>query len=415
MREIAFRWIDQIFIKLTIREKFALLFGCFVTVLLVIGTSLLSAMHEQALLTSASADFWAPITTTVLIVFGLGLFVSGMMCYYLMTFVGGAMFSLNGALVKLADGDLTNRLNYFVVRDEFSQIAVTVDKVAEREQSLVQEMQSGAALLNEISSQLRQVSTESVSMTAEQATRLDSLASASEEMEHSIRDVANNATNSSASTQQAVDASQDGELKLEQTQQSLAALEDEVSDASSAVHQLEKNIIQINQVLGGINDISEQTNLLALNAAIEAARAGEQGRGFAVVADEVRTLAGRTQQATVSIQGMMDALQKDRTQLIDVMERTVERAKSSSQLMDHVRNEIQQVSGRNRGIADNSAEIAAATVQQSTVASSLVENITELRQNAGRVSQMMAETEANMGRLAQQSGQFEHLIKDLKA
>lgn len=467
MKEIPFRWIDKYLIHLKIQEKFYLLFLLPVLALLMLTfvlTNAADAMLNEAyqdqlilvkgliesgnltrnqvaellssypaitigngkdavpvmngafsLVSSQQGNLLSALSSTHLTIILGSLFVLAMGVYYIMTFIGGAMFTMNKALSTLASGDLTARMNFFLVRDEFSTIAITIDKVAEREQKMVLSIQESVALMQQISSDLNQSMHKSSDISGTQQEHLNSLASATEQMASTIREVANLAHDSSTQTEDARSVAQSGQVKVVNTLSSISKLSTEIQSASQAVEELDANAAQIDEVVTTINGISEQTNLLALNAAIEAARAGEQGRGFAVVADEVRALAGRTQKATVEIQSMIEALQRNSQSLTKLMEVTVSNASQGQALMSEVNHEIASLADKNQTISDSSLQIATAAEEQGVVADNIAASVEEIRHQSNQVCEMITMTSRNVEQLRTQSDAMESLLTGLKA
>ncbi|MGD8116702.1 methyl-accepting chemotaxis protein [Vibrio sp. TRT 29B02] len=467
MKEIPFRWIDKYLIHLKIQEKFYLLFALPLLAVIILTLVLNSAANTMlahlyqdelhlmrnlieagnltqaqvasivassdtisigsglgsvsvnngafSLVASHEQNLWSAMSTTQMVIVLVTLSLIALGVYYIMTFIGGAMFTMNKALATLANGDLTSRMNFFKVRDEFSEIAITIDKVAEREQNMVISIQESIALMQQISSDLNLSNQQSAEVSGTQQEHLNSLASATEQMASTIREVATLAHDSSTQTEDARSVATQGQAKVVHTLASISQLSKEIQSASEAVAELDANAAQIDEVVTTINAISEQTNLLALNAAIEAARAGEQGRGFAVVADEVRALAGRTQQATVEIQSMIEALQRNSQSLTRLMETTVVNASEGQQLMSEVDVEIGALAEKNQSISDSSVQIATAAEEQGVVADNIAASVEEIRVQADNVHNMINTTNSNIAQLRSQSDQMESLLTGLKA
>ncbi|MCW8327620.1 methyl-accepting chemotaxis protein [Photobacterium sp. SDRW27] len=466
MKEIAFRWIDKHLINVTIRENFLILFFAPLLAIIIVSATLIDAANDQqnqlikqemetvasliaqsnlsqnevsriladssiqigsggihttqvanasySLTTAEQPSLLSALTLShSAIAVAACLFI--IMClYYIMTFMGGALYNIYDAVTRLADGDLTYRINHAPARNDFNLIARTVDRVSEREHQLVKATQEAIALIQQISSELRQRSNENEGLTHQQQERIDSLASATEQMASSVREVASHAQDTSSQTSDATQVTSQGQAQVNNTLEAINLLGTEINSAAEAVAELDSNAAQIDDVVTTINAISEQTNLLALNAAIEAARAGEQGRGFAVVADEVRTLAGRTQNATVEIQKMIEALQSNSQGLMTVMHQTVSNAESSAQMMNSVSEDIGQIAEKNQYIAGRSIEIAAAAEEQGAVADSIASDVEQVREQSRKVADMVTQSANEIQRLNQQADVLESLMQGLK-
>lgn len=343
--------------------------------------------HVQVKDLRQALDSAKPYVLTTLVVLTLIILIA---CYYISTFVGGALYTSVMALKRAADGDLTGRLNFFEVKDEFSILAVSIDTLVERQHNLVRQLSQASNQIRSVVQDFRQTAEEGLHLAAGQRQHLDSLATAMEQMTAAVKEVAHNAELSSSETQEANQQVETGSKDIEITVDAIGALSNEIGDASHAVNVLNENASKIDEVVSTINAISEQTNLLALNAAIEAARAGEQGRGFAVVADEVRTLAGRTQAATVEIKTMIEALQSGSQNLTQVMQRTVALAQNGKQHVLDTGNDLKAIAHHSEKVYEMSVMIATSAEQQSAVANEIATNLMEIRNQSHEV-----ETSAN--------------------
>jgi methyl-accepting chemotaxis protein len=233
-------------------------------------------------------------------------------------------------------------------------------------------------------------------------------------MTATAQDVARNATHAAEAANHADQAANQGKQTVQHTAEAIAALAQEIGRAVTVVQNLAKDSENINAILVAIRGIAEQTNLLALNAAIEAARAGEQGRGFAVVADEVRNLAQKTQKATEEIQNMIQQLQQGTRDVVKVMEDSQNKTQVSVQQASQAAVALDAITQAVSVINDMNTQIASAAEEQSAVAEDINRNVTNIGQVANEVAGGDDEASQASAELTKLAEQQRRLINQFK-
>ena len=260
-------------------------------------------------------------------------------------------------------------------QDEIGDFIRDLDEMQTEIALIVAAVQKTSEELSKASADINQTASQITRHTGETESSTDQVAAAITEMSQTVQEVASSIQAVAGSAEQADSASQNGLVVMERTVQSIATLSEEVSNVGATMDQLEKDTASIGAVLDVIKGIAEQTNLLALNAAIEAARAGEQGRGFAVVADEVRALARRTQESTTEIQHIIETVQSGAANAAGAMRKGKEQSSSTVEMASETGKSIREISGAMSQIRDMVNHIATAAEEQSYATEEINRNI----------------------------------------
>ena len=279
--------------------------------------------------------------------------------------------------IASGDGDLTRRLDVSG-KDELSQLAIAFNSFADQVHGLVRQIRVSAQTLNDTTGELNGVMVEAEQGVERQKSESDQVATAMNEMTAAAQEVAGNASEASDAAGHATVQVTDAQGLVHQAIDVIGGLSQQVEQGVQVIEKLGSNARQIDGVLKVIRDISDQTNLLALNAAIEAARAGEAGRGFAVVADEVRTLASRTQQSTQEIQTTIEQLQSGAEEAVSLIGSIRVRSEETVDETRQVNEALQRIAQAVNTITDMNTQIASAAEEQTSVSETINQNVHEI-------------------------------------
>jgi methyl-accepting chemotaxis protein len=363
-------------------------------------TDELRSLSQGALVESKESNqffFWLNVS---LIAFTMvtALFVS----FSVVKAIRSPLKDIQFALMSMAKGDLTYKISNSY-KSELGDIANNINDLTTNLNDLMQDIKQTDKAVNEFSHGAQQKSQHILQQVQEQQEQSDSMATAVTEMEQAVQEVTNSAVGSSESVSDVVNVAQQNIDNMQSNVDLVGKLHTSLGKATDTMSKLSQQSQQIDEILTVIQSISEQTNLLALNAAIEAARAGEHGRGFAVVADEVRTLATRTQSSANEIGSMIESLQLNAKQAVDIVNGNLIQAEESVNKSNQSHHDLLSMIDSLHQIDDMSRSIASASEEQSSVTTEVAKNIVLISDVSKQIAQNADDSSDTISQLRQLS------------
>lgn len=345
------------------------------------------------------------ILLTILLSFGVGVFIAKMICR--------PVKALAAEVEKIAGGDLTVAVHHRS-HDEIGQLADAFRRMITNLRELIGKVLQSSDTVASAANQLSAASQQIANSAEEVAAQAGTVATASEQMSATSTEIAKNCGMAADESRFANDAAQAGAMVVDGTITAMLQIAKRVEESARAMEDLGGRSDQIGEIVGTIEDIADQTNLLALNAAIEAARAGEHGRGFAVVADEVRALAERTTRATGEIGEMIRAIQHETKGAVNAMEERVKDAEEGSCEAAKSGNALLEIMNRINAVSLQVNQMATAAEQQTATTAEISSNIMQITQVVQDTARGAQESASSAGQLARLSEELQQLVGQFK-
>lgn len=356
------------------------------------------AEHSEELILESVTNGIYQVVTVVIIAVLISIFVS----YGTVKSISQPLNKINRALNSLAKGDLTHTVSHDT-KDEFGELTKNINHLSVSLRDIISSIANSSRQLATASEQTSSVTQETTQAIGEQQLQVDQAAAAINEMSLSAGQVSEHAISTLDEVQHTNGKAIDIAKISENNKTTISSLSNEISNAATVINKLHDDSSNIGSIIDVIRGIAEQTNLLALNAAIEAARAGEQGRGFAVVADEVRNLANRTQQSTTEINEMVELIQSGAQDAVKVMELSQDHAQACVSDSERTSHSLHDMSEALVRVEEKSGQISQAAQEQNVVSneiSQLLESIVEIANNTSDGAKQTEQATVEVAKLA---------------